>query len=140
MTDFHGIARRTFRRHNPGPTWVCDFCSGVVVALNRRQGLVHHRDEDISNNDPSNLGAMHPGCHEKHHIRTSGRQQASRAFIEAGAAAAKVKLAGMPRPAHVVEALQAGARAFQADPERARAAALKGWETRRRKAAEKARR
>ena len=55
----------------PGP-WQCDFnCGQLVTALKQGKeydgGHVHHLDEDFTNNDPANLGVMHPICHSRHH-------------------------------------------------------------------------
>lgn len=56
--------REVFFAHNGAGPWACHFC-GEDVEFDAVQ--VHHLDEDHGNNDPSNLGASHRGCHTKHH-------------------------------------------------------------------------
>jgi hypothetical protein len=54
------------------PPYVCAHCSQPVTTLQGRTrgcGVVHHKDEDRSNNDISNLAAMHRECHVSHHNR-----------------------------------------------------------------------
>jgi len=59
--------QRTFlREHGAGP-WPCAYCGESVTALGRDTGVVHHVDEDRSNNCISNLEVMHPACHKRHH-------------------------------------------------------------------------
>lgn len=52
-----------FKAANP-PPWFCYDCHEEVINL-----LVHHIDEDRTNNDPSNLTAMHRACHMSLHLR-----------------------------------------------------------------------
>ncbi len=62
--------RRLFRKLYPLPPWPCNFCSGDITDGCGRHGqalAVHHWDEDHNNNDPSNLVAVHIGCHSRHH-------------------------------------------------------------------------
>lgn len=49
--------------NGPGP-WRCHGCGELVTKL-----FVHHIDEDPSNNDLSNLVAMHDPCHRSLHHR-----------------------------------------------------------------------
>lgn len=59
----------------PGP-WSCGFCGDPVVGLRRNKsfnGLIHHKDENRSNNDITNLVAMHRDCHVKHHLTGKAR-------------------------------------------------------------------
>lgn len=41
--------------------------SGLGHGVRATQGIIHHVDEDPTNNDPSNLQIMHHSCHRKHH-------------------------------------------------------------------------
>lgn len=60
--------------NGPGP-WRCYGCSKPVIKL-----LVHHLDEDPSNDMPLNLVAMHRPCHQRLHQfgkqRTAEHRQA----------------------------------------------------------------
>jgi hypothetical protein len=56
--------RRIFITANGLGPWTCYGCGEPVVNL-----LVHHLDEDRSNNDPANLVAMHGPCHLSLHKR-----------------------------------------------------------------------
>lgn len=67
-----------FAYNGPGP-YECKFCSKDVLApweadkvgitLRSSASLhVHHVDGDCTNNDPSNLVAVHSGCHTRHHM------------------------------------------------------------------------
>lgn len=67
MTEYQAVAYRTFTEINGDPPWTCGYCGEDVLALTMGQGCVHHVDEDRSNNDPSNLIAMHTACHVRHH-------------------------------------------------------------------------
>lgn len=51
---------------NNDPPFICDHC-GLEVP--RAELLVHHRDDNHDNDDPSNLGAMHRNCHTSHHLK-----------------------------------------------------------------------
>jgi hypothetical protein len=58
----------------PGP-YECDHCHQQIEKLGGRSkgdGLVHHKDEDRSNNAIENLAVMHRECHVSHHM--TGRQ------------------------------------------------------------------
>lgn len=62
----HRMARITFKReHGDEPPYRCEYepCSKEMTTLE----VVHHKDEDKYNNNPSNLAAMHKGCHNLHH-------------------------------------------------------------------------
>jgi hypothetical protein len=56
--------------HGPGP-WPCFFCGEPVLPWpdekGKRRQLVHHIDEDQSNDAPENLTASHWCCHSKYH-------------------------------------------------------------------------
>lgn len=54
-----------------GP-WPCHGC-GKPVAI--EAFVVHHLDDDHTNNDPENLAAMHRPCHIRHH-RTGTKKSA----------------------------------------------------------------
>jgi len=66
-----------FLKGNGFGPWRCFFCNGVipVKALVERRDhyrdrdvlVIHHRDQDRSNNRPSNLKPSHNGCHTAHH-------------------------------------------------------------------------
>lgn len=57
------VYRKIYRdAHGDGP-YTCTFCDEAMTKLE----VVHHRDEDPSNNDLENLKAMHTVCHNKHH-------------------------------------------------------------------------
>lgn len=59
-----------------GP-WPCWRCNEPVAQLGgpgagylggrRRNGIIHHHDENHCNDDPGNLRVMHHGCHATHH-------------------------------------------------------------------------
>jgi len=54
-----------FAYNGPGP-YKCEFCKEDVMFT---EVLVHHCDEDISNNIPENLKAAHRRCHGRHHMK-----------------------------------------------------------------------
>lgn len=63
-------ARQVFTEHNgPGP-WSCAHCYLLVHEIARKKGagLIHHKDEDFTNDAPSNLEVMHRKCHSRHHL------------------------------------------------------------------------
>jgi hypothetical protein len=57
----------------PGP-WPCCFCGEPVSKIGRLrgEGHVHHIDEDVWNNNLSNLDIAHGECHKKHHLWIHG--------------------------------------------------------------------
>lgn len=79
---YHAI----FISHNGELPHPCAYCHEPVTALStqfdRSQGrgssadvgIIHHKDENPHNNEPSNLEIMHHECHSKHH--TSGQPAA----------------------------------------------------------------
>jgi hypothetical protein len=55
--------------HGLGP-YECEHCHETVEKLGGRKrgiGVIHHRDEDRSNNSIANLAVMHHECHTSHH-------------------------------------------------------------------------
>jgi hypothetical protein len=70
----HLVDQRVYRRlfiaaygEFPHP---CAFCGKPIEMASGRSGqsaVIHHIDEDRSNNAPENLTSMHRGCHNKHH-------------------------------------------------------------------------
>lgn len=59
------------------PPWECTFCDEPVMSVFNRVGVVHHLDDDETNNDPDNLGAAHHTCHSRHH--STGRPPSDKA-------------------------------------------------------------
>lgn len=62
----HRKARITFKKeHGDEPPYTCEYepCGKEMTTLE----VVHHKDENMYNNDVSNLAAMHKGCHNLHH-------------------------------------------------------------------------
>jgi hypothetical protein len=49
----------------------CFFCGEPVATLGRKIGVVHHVDEDRSNDAAENLAAAHHSCHVRHHMPPS---------------------------------------------------------------------
>lgn len=64
---YHRIALKAY-----GPLPVVCRCGELVRKLSDNDGVVHHKDENVDNNDPSNLEIMHHGCHSSYHH--TGRQ------------------------------------------------------------------
>lgn len=67
--SLRGVATAVFlRAYGTGP-WPCGHCGDLVEAIDGRvdSDVVHHIDHDRTNNDPSNLVAMHRTCHATHH-------------------------------------------------------------------------
>lgn len=60
--------QRIFREHKGEGPWPCEFCDEQVLEMRRGYAVVHHRDHDKNNNDPSNLVAAHTPCHSRHHL------------------------------------------------------------------------
>lgn len=56
--------RTVFRRANPMPPWTCEFCADPIDVHSL---FVHHRDENPTNNELSNLAPTHPACHVRYH-------------------------------------------------------------------------
>ena len=69
--------RAIFLAANPGPLWKCTGCEEWMNILE----IVHHVDEDRSNNDLSNLEPMHRACHVSHHSGKTVRSEAWRRAI-----------------------------------------------------------
>jgi hypothetical protein len=65
----HGRAKRTFLKVNSKGPWICAYCTDVVteLGLKTQQGVIHHVDEDPTNDVPTNLVVMHNICHIRHH-------------------------------------------------------------------------
>ena len=61
--SFFGAYGRT------GP-WVCGECGQLVYrhGTRRGDGNIHHKDEDVTNDDPSNLVMIHTYCHRRKHM------------------------------------------------------------------------
>lgn len=57
-----------FARHGE-PPWQCYFCEEWIYGYGRskRLAVIHHVDEDFTNNDPLNLEPAHLDCHSSHH-------------------------------------------------------------------------
>lgn len=56
--------------HHGEAPYVCEHCGRRIEKITGRTkgcGVIHHKDEDRSNNDISNLAAMHRECHMSHH-------------------------------------------------------------------------
>jgi hypothetical protein len=70
-----------------------------VLGFKQNQGVVHHHDEDRSNNDPSNLRAMHQACHTIHHQLGRKRSSETKERI-------RTKLKGKPKSPEHIEALK----------------------------------
>jgi hypothetical protein len=63
--------------NGPGP-WPCYVCGESVVDL-----LVHHLDEDRTNNAPENLVAVHRSCHATLHMGGKPKSEEHRAKLSA---------------------------------------------------------
>ena len=63
-----------------GP-WPCMFCGDPVHFMD--VFIVHHKDENQSNNGEDNLGAVHWGCHSSHHHSGRKRPKGTGAKISA---------------------------------------------------------
>jgi hypothetical protein len=66
----HDIYTQVFLEKNPPPPWTCEECGEAIDELGHAslQGVIHHRDEDFTNNDPSNLVVLHHRCHLRLHL------------------------------------------------------------------------
>jgi hypothetical protein len=63
--------------HHGEPPYDCAYCGKPITQLTGRTkgcGVVHHKDEDRSNKDISNLAAMHRECHASHHNKGKSRR------------------------------------------------------------------
>jgi hypothetical protein len=49
----------------------CFFCEDEVTAYGLGVGVIHHIDEDRTNNSVENLAAAHHSCHVAHHMPSS---------------------------------------------------------------------
>jgi len=64
--------KRTLRNfyavYGQGP-WVCEDCSDEIekIGVNTRDGNIHHRDNDVTNDDAVNLVVLHTDCHQRRH-------------------------------------------------------------------------
>lgn len=64
-----GRAKRVFLEANGDAPWPCGYCHTHVHELGHggENGLIHHIDEDPTNDTPDNLVVMHDICHVRHH-------------------------------------------------------------------------
>ena len=64
-----GRAKRVFLEANGDAPWACGYCGGPVYEMGHGglNGLIHHVDEDPTNDVPKNLVMMHDLCHMRHH-------------------------------------------------------------------------
>lgn len=55
--------------YGEGP-WNCGECDTQVTVIGQgsNEGVIHHKDKDYLNNDPTNLEMMHHACHLRHHL------------------------------------------------------------------------
>lgn len=62
-------ARRAFIEHNGSGPWQCYSCTKLVLKIGRdsRDGNIHHLDDDVTNDVPTNLVMMHADCHQRFH-------------------------------------------------------------------------
>jgi hypothetical protein len=67
--------------NGPGP-WPCylNACEDLVLP---DELAIHHLDENHENNEPTNLTAMHKGCHSRLHFAGVPRSTETRAKISA---------------------------------------------------------
>lgn len=65
----HPRTRKVFLEANGSGPWPCSFCGELVHQLGRRrrEGNIHHLDEDMTNDSPENLAIGHHACHARHH-------------------------------------------------------------------------
>ncbi len=91
----------------------CYFCGEVVdghtVPCNSSAALIHHVDEDRTNNHPTNLVPSHWGCHTSHHSRGKPKNLT---------AEARAAIAASNRTPQKRESNRKGALARWADPEK----------------------
>jgi hypothetical protein len=59
----------------PHPCFVCGELADVGPRYHPRSVVVHHLDEDRTNDAPANLAAAHWACHQRHH-KTGNRHAA----------------------------------------------------------------
>lgn len=64
------IYTRIFIETNGNGPWSCAECTEEVTVIGQgsTEGVIHHKDENYLNNDPSNLEMMHHACHLRHHL------------------------------------------------------------------------
>jgi len=74
-----------FAAMSPPQPWSCHFCGGPVwFTLDRKDykyrdtPVLHHKDHDHGNNDPSNWVWSHFGCHTSHHLSARHAQGKAR--------------------------------------------------------------
>lgn len=84
--DNHGclVHREVFfSAFSSKPPWSCDFCGKEIrhTGHDKDALVVHHKDEIRTNNNITNLSAMHFACHGLHHgsLRTPEMVEASAA-------------------------------------------------------------
>jgi len=79
-----------------GP-WLCGRCGELILTLggsvSSEMGIIHHVDEDTSNNDIANLRAMHHACHIAYH---NGKRIISEETRQKMSAAQKQRRANEP--------------------------------------------
>lgn len=66
MTRKRQYYREIFFAYNGIGPYSCFFCHKNDVTF--EEVIVHHIDEDVSNNDSNNLAAAHHVCHSRHHL------------------------------------------------------------------------
>jgi hypothetical protein len=97
---------RVYRDANPDDVQVCVFCGDDVylqwdhwtlryVGKGRWFGVIHHVDEDKTNNNPENLVAAHGGCHTSYHRRG---KHGSRRKCPPGCTCGRHRTGGNPCP------------------------------------------
>lgn len=48
------------------PPWNCFFCGGIINALG--EGVIHHKNEDHTDDSSTNLVPSHRTCHSSYHV------------------------------------------------------------------------
>src|SRR5262245_45892187 len=92
-SSYHFEARRIYvENYGEGP-WLCGMCDEVIREISRKDGTIHHIDENQTNNEITNLVILHKRCHNKHH--NTGRTHVTSDETRAKISASKL---GQPSP------------------------------------------
>lgn len=61
--------RKIFLAAHPSAPWTCAYCGKPITELGKHSDSlhIHHVDEDVANNELTNLQPMHFRCHRRHH-------------------------------------------------------------------------
>lgn len=61
---------KVYHEHFGDAPWPCEYCGEVIEkhGKDKRDGVIHHRDNDEMNDDHTNLVMLHHDCHMRLHM------------------------------------------------------------------------